>query len=53
MVSLTHLMHTSLLIKYWDTIRREGDQEKRRVGGELVHFQYGDVKNDYTTTIIL
>ena len=35
------------MLTNWSTTRRDGRNQKRRVGGELVEFQYGDVMNWY------
>ena len=47
MVALADSLHTSLMLTNWSTTRKEGKPKKRRVGGELVQFQYGEVMNWY------
>jgi len=47
LVALADSLHTSLMLTNWSTTRRDGKPKKRRVGGELVEFQYGEVMNSY------
>ena len=47
LVALADSLHTSLMITNWSTTLRAGTKKKRRVGGELVEFQYGAMHNEY------
>ena len=47
MVALADSLHTSLMVTNWSTTLREGEPKRRRVGGELVQFQYGQMHNHY------
>ena len=47
LVALADSLHTALMLTNWSTTRRDGRNKKRRVGGELVEFQYGEVMNWY------
>ena len=47
LVALADSLHTSLMLTNWSTTRKEGAHKKRRVGGELVEFQYSEVMNWY------
>ena len=47
LVALADSLHTSLMLTNWSTTRKDGKAKKRRVGGELVQFQYGEVMNNY------
>lgn len=47
MVALADSLHNSLMITNWATILRDGTPKKRRVGGQLVEFQYGEMHNHY------
>ena len=46
-MALADSLHTSLMLTNWSTTRKDGKAKKRRVGGELVQFQYGEVMNNY------
>lgn len=39
--------HTSIMLSSWATTRRDGKMRRRRVGGELVEFKYGEYQRWY------
>ena len=47
LVALADSLFTSLMLTNWSTTRRGGRPKVRRVGGELVTFEYGEVQNHY------
>ena len=47
MVALADSLHTALMLTNWSTTRKEGKPKKRRVGGELIQFQYAEMMNWY------
>ena len=51
MVALADSLHTSLMVTNWSTTLREGEPKRRRVGGELVQFQYNMDKCTITITM--
>ena len=47
MVALADSLHTSLMVTNWSTTLRSGEPKKRRVGNDIVQFQYGELHNHY------
>lgn len=47
LVALADSLHTSLMLSNWATTRRTGDDKYRRVGNNVVTFQYGEVQTHY------
>jgi hypothetical protein len=47
LVALADSLHISLMLTNWSTTRRGYRPKKRRVDGELVTFEYGEVQSHY------